>query len=432
MTVHSPFLLRTSKFSRERNLIRDQNWRQSSPNCATGLVRQNNDKLPCYCIRLTSARHREIMRKLGDFREFLNGAQEESWKQTSADRLHKAAGARMILSMDGNTEASRSRYYFSFLLRPYFIFLLLLQVPPCNDQSHTSTLSAHLILPVQLPLAAVYRIVCSHRLPTSPSSPIRAASTFSTPASCSLCLPFAHAHSCFRALPISSQLHDCLRPYTGALSYLAFATLPSFRIHLAALYLFLFALLALILCIRPPLSSFVKLERNHSRAAQRKSTPGNSGWLLLLYAALISSSHAQSSAPCRIFKMEPGRGPPSGGTPLTIMGANFTSTFTFVSSHTFCKFSHTDELLKPTFLSATRIICMSPPSVNYGYKVFVHVTNDGGYTFSTDILAYYYEGETVRPMLVCLTQVGERGRSFGVRLQACTDSSHLTCPTPLY
>jgi hypothetical protein len=105
------------------------------------------------------------------------------------------------------------------------------------------------------------------------------------------------------------------------------------------------------------------------------------------------------------------------------MGANFTSTFTFVSSHTFCKFSHTDELLKPTFLSATRIICMSPPSVNYGYKVFVHVTNDGGYTFSTDLLAYYYEGETVRFMLVCLTELGERGRSFGVRLQACTDSA---------
>jgi hypothetical protein len=422
MTVDSPFLLCTSKFSRERNLICDKNWRQSPPNCATGLVRKHKDTLPLYCMNSTSVRHGEMMRNL-DFHKCLNGAKEQSEQQTAADRRHKAAGARMILSIDGNTEASRSLYSFACVLRPYFIFLLLLQLPPCNDQSHTSTLSANLIPPVQLPLAAVYRIVCSHRLPTFLSSSIRAASPFSTPASCSLCLPFACSLSCLRALPISSQLHDCLRPHTGALSYLAFAALPSLRIHIAALYLFLFALLALILRMRPPLSSFVKLEKNHSRVAQCKSTPGNSGWLLLLYAALISSSHAQSSAPCRIFKMEPGRGPPSGGTPITIMGANFTSTFTFVSSHTFCKFSHTDELLKPTFLSATRIICMSPPSVNYGYKVFVHVTNDGGYTFSTDLLAYYYEGETVRFMLVCLTELGERGRSFGVRLQACTDSA---------
>jgi len=118
------------------------------------------------------------------------------------------------------------------------------------------------------------------------------------------------------------------------------------------------------------------------------------GWLLLLQSAQISISHAQRFAPCRIAHIEPGRGPSSGGTPVTITGSNLTGSFTFVSAHTFCKWGNNGNLVKPSFVSATRIICLSPASasVNPG-KVVVQVTNDGGYTFSTDVMSYFYEGE---------------------------------------
>lgn len=81
---------------------------------------------------------------------------------------------------------------------------------------------------------------------------------------------------------------------------------------------------------------------------------------------------------------------------MTITGSNLTSTFTFVSSHTYCKWGSDGDLIQPSFVSATRIICLSPPSASVNpEKVVVYVTNDGGYTFSTDIMSYYYEMQEV-------------------------------------
>ena len=116
-------------------------------------------------------------------------------------------------------------------------------------------------------------------------------------------------------------------------------------------------------------------------------------WLLVLLAALTGSSRAAPSAPCRVTRMEPAGGPPSGGTEVTMIGSNFTGSFSHVSSgHTFCRWGPTGALVKPSFVSGTRIICASPPSSSVNpTMVTVHVTNDGGYTFSTDVLTFSYE-----------------------------------------
>ncbi|MGB1599798.1 MAG: IPT/TIG domain-containing protein, partial [Promethearchaeia archaeon] len=76
-----------------------------------------------------------------------------------------------------------------------------------------------------------------------------------------------------------------------------------------------------------------------------------------------------------------------------MIGSNFTGSFSHVSSgHTFCRWGPTGALVKPSFVSGTRIICASPPSSSVNpTMVTVHVTNDGGYTFSTDVLTFSYE-----------------------------------------
>jgi hypothetical protein len=201
------------------------------------------------------------------------------------------------------------------------------------------------------------------------------------------------------------QLPSCaLRPPAGAS-----ALTPSLSVHsllllllvlhsgTAALLLFILLLAAAMICgLQPLVLRYARRVQASHVAPLRSLIPRVGTWLFLLQAAWITGSHAQQLAPCRVTKIEPGGGPPTGGTPVTIIGNNFTSTFTFVSSHTYCKWGSTGELVKPTFVSATRIICLSPPSASVNpEKVVLYVTNDGGYTFSTDIMSYFYDMQEV-------------------------------------
>ena len=139
-------------------------------------------------------------------------------------------------------------------------------------------------------------------------------------------------------------------------------------------------------------------ERAKYPTCQSKSMPGtmlsrSCGRLMLLYAALFTGTLAKPIVPpCTITRIDPGSGPSSGGTKVTVIGTNLTGAHTFAASHTFCRWGQTGDLVKPGFLSATRMICLSPPSrTSNPEKVTLFVTNDGGYTFSTDVMSYFYE-----------------------------------------
>jgi hypothetical protein len=312
-----------------------------------------------------------------------------------------------MISRDGHVTTARSSS--AFALRSCFLLLLLLLLPPSHDRRHSAALTADPLTPAQLPFTAAYRTA---HTPSFCPFPALTSAPASTPASCTPCLPvsFACMHASIVSLapPSSSLAADPLsgrlRPPTGA-SFSPPPSLPaSFHLDTSALSMLLLALLAVVsrvlfyLCSSAHLDTsrtreYFKREHRRSRAALRASIPGFCGCLMLLQASLISSSSVQP--PCRIAKIEPGRGPPSGGTPVTVIGSNFTGTLTHVSAHTFCKWGSGD-LVKPSFVSTTRIICESPPSSSVNpEKVIMQVTNDGGYTFSTDVMVWFYEGVSV-------------------------------------
>jgi len=332
------------------------------------------------------------------------------------------------------------------------LLLLLLLAPACHEICSGASRCENPPLPPTahaLPTAAA-----AYRLARFTLSPLLAALAAASPGvrlalPARPCAPSRFVSCPPRALPAPPAASACdnvagaLRHHGGA-SFLATplpaSPLACARLRAAVLLALLLALLARACRTESPPSS--RLSSSTARRERRRTgpalrTPAPRSWLLLvlLPAALITSSRAQASAPCRISKIDPGGGPSSGGTSVTIVGSNLTGTFTFASAHTFCRWGAGD-LVKPTFVSATRIICVSPPSASVNpERVTLHVTNDGGYTFSTDVMSYFYEGSSGGPggsVWVCVrVRACKGGRGGGVEggQSVCEDQRGRVCST---
>jgi hypothetical protein len=112
--------------------------------------------------------------------------------------------------------------------------------------------------------------------------------------------------------------------------------------------------------------------------------------ILLTFATLsfyFSPSFAESLFPPRIYRIEPPGGPKSGGTAVFVYGENF------LPSKTYCKFGKVTQSTFPSIVTSSLVVCLSPPSIAPNpSRVQLHVTSDGGYTYSSDQISYFYSG----------------------------------------
>ena len=134
---------------------------------------------------------------------------------------------------------------------------------------------------------------------------------------------------------------------------------------------------------------FASLALSTSLSASRPSSRGGhiSAMLFLAGASLIPlrcSGQNSVSAPT-ISSISPASGPKRGGTVVTVKGSGF------VSGKTFCRFSHSSELVAATFSSLTEVSCVAPAfnDPNPGF-VSIGVTSDGGYIFSSDTGSFFF------------------------------------------
>lgn len=134
-------------------------------------------------------------------------------------------------------------------------------------------------------------------------------------------------------------------------------------------------------------ASFCILARFSHQPSFRTCTP----ILAFLFAihAVSGSQLQRQEQLLKIIRIDPPGGPLAGGTTVTVIGSGFTGSFTAASSHALCKFG--DVQIVPSFLTASRMICTSPPSQHVNPDgVSFQVSNDGGYTFSLDEFSFSY------------------------------------------
>jgi hypothetical protein len=108
---------------------------------------------------------------------------------------------------------------------------------------------------------------------------------------------------------------------------------------------------------------------------------------LLLTISLFSSTTSERIALPRVHGINPPCGPKNGGTAVSIHGENF------VRTKTFCRFGDLGLPISPTLVTSSLVLCKSPPTsyINPS-RVRLQVTNDGGYTYSSDRISFYYSG----------------------------------------
>lgn len=93
----------------------------------------------------------------------------------------------------------------------------------------------------------------------------------------------------------------------------------------------------------------------------------------------------------QVFRLEPNKGPDTGGTVVHIRGQNFDPTYILsMSNHndTFCKFGNL-SLTNSEVISSTEMVCVSPPSYEER-EVPVEITLNNREWTSDDVLFYYY------------------------------------------
>jgi hypothetical protein len=111
---------------------------------------------------------------------------------------------------------------------------------------------------------------------------------------------------------------------------------------------------------------------------------------LLLSPSLFPLTASVRAPPPSVQVINPPCGPKTGGTAVYIHGENF------VRSKTFCRFGEVGRLISPTLVTSSLVLCKSPPTSYLNPKrVQLQVTNDGGYTFSSDRISFFYSGGLV-------------------------------------
>ncbi len=134
------------------------------------------------------------------------------------------------------------------------------------------------------------------------------------------------------------------------------------------------------------------LMNNQSQSHRRHSSLRHIALVVLVitgaaYLPDICSGQAAEIKLPILRTIEPAMGPLTGGTDILIVGDNF------VPERTFCKFSHHSALVAPFVVTSSRISCSVPASEQPNpNRIEVEVTNDGGYSFTTEKAAFYFAG----------------------------------------
>jgi hypothetical protein len=91
----------------------------------------------------------------------------------------------------------------------------------------------------------------------------------------------------------------------------------------------------------------------------------------------------------RLYKLQPTKGPQTGGTSVTLVGTDFKS------GTTLCQFGAA-SVVQASYLSQTSVVCVTPPGPSSGAgSVSVEVTTDNSGsldTYSADGLLFTYQG----------------------------------------
>ncbi len=112
--------------------------------------------------------------------------------------------------------------------------------------------------------------------------------------------------------------------------------------------------------------------------------------LLTVSMPLCTLTAAERAPLPRVHGINPPCGPKIGGTAVFIHGENF------VRTKTFCRFGEVSHLISPTLVTSSLVLCKSPPTSHLNpSRVRLQVTNDGGYTYSTDRISFFYSGGRV-------------------------------------
>ena len=134
---------------------------------------------------------------------------------------------------------------------------------------------------------------------------------------------------------------------------------------------------------RTPISTLLTRTVGFSRLAEI----GRGIQLLLLVSLYFFPSVAEKLPIPKILRIDPPGGPNTGGTAVLIHGNHF------FRSKTFCKFGELGQPILPELVTSSIVVCISPPAADTNpTRVQLLITSDGGYTFSSDRISFFYSG----------------------------------------